>query len=166
MEENNNEQEKFRAEQVEEKKIPYSVYQKTIMGKVSGLRLNPISMLPQDYILIGDLSDPTSDLEETKVINYTKSEHDYFIRKNKSLIQRGILMQVKYTDDFRINTINQVTEDEIKELLKDSDALRKRLDEFTSPVPVRRIREFALSRDADLVIMDMTWQRLQELEVL
>lgn len=157
-------EEKKRAISVMEGKEPYIRYRKAIMGKVSGLRLDPIRFVPTDFLLVGDPTDPNADPADFIVEIWTEAEHKYFKRKNKTLIESGTLIPFE-GEEVPLDTTNQITDEEITEILgKPFMALKWRLEKFTSSVPVRRILVKAKELDVTTGKFDAIKARLAELE--
>jgi len=157
-------EEKQRAMRSMEGKEPYARYRKAIMGKVSGLRLDPIRFVPTDFLLEGDPTDPNADPADFIVEIWTEAEHKYFVRKNKALIENGTLMPFE-GEEVPIDTTNQISDVEIDEVLnKPFMALKWRLEKFTSSVPVRRILVRAKELDVTTGKFDAIKARLTELE--
>ena len=67
----------------------------------------------------------------------------FFLRYNKAAIELGYIVPTeKYTQD--VGTINIITDVEINEILTfPFGKFKKRLEEFTSPIPVHRLLDAA-----------------------
>jgi hypothetical protein len=116
---------------------PYATYKKAILGRVLVKYLDPIRMTPEDAVLKGNPNDP--DEEELWSFKIWSAEEDtYFKRENKTHLREGTIVPYRYEEKIDIS-INQVSDDEIELILqKPFFALKNKLAEFTSPVPVRR----------------------------
>jgi len=144
---------------------PYKRFKKAIMGKVAVLFLDPIRFTPETLILAGDPSNPKIDPADLSIELWTKAEYQYFLRKNKALIEKGVLVEVETEEELLIETVNQISDEEIDEILgKPFMALKHRLVRFTSPVPVRRILVRALELDKSIGFVDHIKAKLAELE--
>ncbi len=143
---------------------PYARFKKAIVGKVAGLYLDPIRFIPMEFILKGDPSDPKADPFDVTIELWTKAEYNYFIRKNRDLIEKGTLIEIE-GEEIPIDTTNQISDEEIDEILmKPFFSLKNRLDAFTSPVPVRRILLRAKELDVTTGKFDYITSKLAELE--
>lgn len=157
-------EEKKRAMSTMEGQEPYAKYRKAIMGKVSGLRLDPIRFIPSDFLLMGDPTDPNADPADFVIELWTEAEHKYFTRKNKALIEGGVLIPFE-GEEVPLDTTNQISDDEIVEILtKPFMTLKWRLEKFTSSVPVRRILLKAKELDVTTGRYDAIKARLTKLE--
>ncbi len=123
-------------EAMQEDAPPYAAYIKTIVGGVVVRYLDPIRMKPEERILVGIPGEADEDNIVIKV--WSKAEDAYLKKMNKMHFEAGRL--IPYTQAQReITTVNQISDEEIELILqKPFFALKNKLEEFTSPVPVRR----------------------------
>lgn len=118
-------------------KPPFAIYKKAILGRVLVRYLDPIRMIPEETLLSGD-SDGDGDLDKVTVKVWSQAEDAYFRRQNKKHLVDGVLIPITM-DEAEDYTVNQISDEEIEDVLqKPFFALKNKLDEFTSPVPVRR----------------------------
>jgi hypothetical protein len=123
-------------EAMQEDAPPYASYVKTILGGVVVRFLDPIRMMPEERILVGV---PGEAEEDDIVIKVWSKAEDVYLRKNNKLhFEAGRL--IPYTKEQKeVSTVNQISDEEIELILqKPYFALKNKLEEFTSPVPVRR----------------------------
>jgi len=123
-------------ESMEEDKPPFASYVKTIVGSVVVRYLNPIRMIPEEKVLVGI---PGEADEDDIVIKVWSAAEDVYLRKNNKMhFEAGRL--IPYTKEQKeVTTVNQISDEDIEEiLLRPFFTLKNKLDEFTSPVPIRR----------------------------
>jgi len=157
-------EEQERARELDEMK-PYARFRKTIVGKVGVLFLHPITFSEYEGLLVGDPSDPKTRLEDITVDVWTRAEYDYFVKKNRGLLENGSLIEFEGEDLPPMDTTNQISDEEIDELLSKADmALRNRLDKFTSEVPVQRILLKALALDKPTSMLNLIKAKLADLQ--
>jgi len=153
-------EEQKRAMSTMEGKEPFARFRKVTMGRVGGLRLNPIRFTVEEFLLTGDSTDPKADPADFIVELWTEAEYRFFIRKNKRLIEKGSLVRTE-KGEIVIDTTNQISDEEIDEVLsKPFLALKHKLDKFTSPVPVRRLLSRAIELDKSTGFVDAIKARL------
>jgi hypothetical protein len=124
-------------EAMQENKPPYAAYIKTTVGRVSVKYLDPIRLVPAEVVLKGDPSEVSPDDITFKV--WTVAEDVYFQRNNKINLEEGYLVPVSVGAIPQVDTTNQISDAEIESILSQPYfALKNKLAEFTSSVPVRR----------------------------
>jgi len=149
----------------EQEDLPYATFKKTIVGKVGGRFLHPITFSEYEYLLVGDPSDPKTRQEDITIDVWTKAEYDYFVKENRGLLENGSLIEFEGGDLPPVDRTNQISDEEIDELLAKPDmALRNRLDKFTSVAPVKRILIRALALDRPTNLINMVKAKLADLE--
>lgn len=123
-------------EAMQEDKPPYRVYKKTILARVLVRYLDPVRLIPAEVVLTGDPE--TGEIEDQIIKVWSVAEDVYLRRNNKKHLEDGVLIEFS-GDDEGIETVNQISDDEIELILAQPYfALKNKLAEFTSPVPVRR----------------------------
>ena len=123
-------------EALQENKPPYKIYKKTIMARVLVRYLDPIRLIPAEVVLNGDPE--TGDVEDLVIKVWSAAEDIYLRRNNKIHLQDGTLIEFSGVEE-DIPTVNQIDDAEIESiLLQPFFALKNKLDEFTSSVPIRR----------------------------
>jgi hypothetical protein len=118
-------------------KPPFAAYKKTLLGQVVVRYLDPIRMRPEEVILKGDPNNPAD--EETCIIKVWSAAEDTYLRRNNKIhLEKGTLIPAAYKEE-PIPDTNQISDEEIERVLeKPFFALKNKLAEFTSPIPLRR----------------------------
>jgi len=142
---------------------PLVAYKKTILGRVAIKYLDPIRLMPEELVLTGNPSNP--DEEETWSFKvWSKEEDTYFHMQNKLHLRRGTLVPYTYTEQVDVS-VNQISDEEIELILqKPFFALKNKLEEFTSTVPVRRFLLMAEKMNRPIGTVNYIKQVLEEME--
>lgn len=143
---------------------PYMTYVKTIRSKVNVNIIDPIGLQPTAKILVGEVTGDKINLDDISVKAWTAYEDKYIRMNNKSHFEQGIL--IPYDKEVAEPvSVNQISEDEIIKLVQSPFfVLRKKLLEFTSPVPVRRFLDHANRLNCKVKTINYIKNRLYELE--
>jgi hypothetical protein len=121
---------------------PYASYKKAILGRVNVRYLDPIRLTPESTVLKGDPTNPDEE-EEWSFKVWTSEEDTYFQLNNKSHLRDGTIVPYVYEEKIDVS-INQISDEEIELILqKPFFAMKNKLAEFTSPIPVRRFLAMA-----------------------
>ena len=140
---------------------PHATYKKTVLGRVVIRLLEPIRLIPIEEVLSGD---PEDNPDSGMVSVWSPSEDKYLQRNNKLHLEAGILIPCE-PGELEIDTLNQVTDKDIEEiLLKPFLALKNKLETFTSTVPVRRFLIMAEKMNRPIKTLDHIKQVLSEME--
>jgi len=125
----------------EEKKYP-RVFKKAIKGSVGGRFINDRGK-EDEFLLKGDPQ--SADIELITVEVKTADDEKYFMRNNKKALIQGYLIEITEGYEITFDEVNSVSDGYLKDLLKVPFAsMKKRVDEFTSPIPVDRLLVYAL----------------------
>jgi hypothetical protein len=117
------------------------IFKKAIKGAVGGVLLNNRGN-EEEFILKGDPA--TTDLDKITVEIPSEEAYKYFVKNNKSTVVNGFLIEITEGYELSLDEINAVTDGFLKDLLKQSfPAMKKRVEAFTSSVPVARLLHFA-----------------------
>ena len=123
-----------------EKKYP-RIFKKAIKGSVGGVFINTRGEI-EEFLLVGDPN--TKDIEKIVVEIHDVEAEKYFIRHNKATIVNGYLVEITEGYEMTLDEVNAVSDGYLKDLLKQPFMkMKKRVEEFTSPVPVDRLYAFA-----------------------
>jgi len=126
---------------MEDKKYP-RIFKKAIKGSVGGVFINSRGAL-DEFLLKGDPQ--TKDIEQISIEIHDAEAEKYFIKHNKPAIVNGYLVEITEGYEMTLDETNAVSDGYLKDLLKQPFMkMRKRVGEFTSPVPVDRLLAFAL----------------------
>jgi len=129
---------------MEDKKYP-RVFKKAIRGSVGGVFLNTRGEI-EEFLLKGDPQ--TRDIEQITVEIHDEEAEKYFIKHNKNAIVNGYLVEITDGYEMVLDEVNSVTDGYLKDLLKQPYMkMKKRVEEFTSPIPVGRLLTFALAEN-------------------
>jgi len=129
---------------MEDKKYP-RIFKKAIKGAVGGTFINGRGEV-EEFLLKGDPN--TKDIEQITVEVYDGEAEKYFIKHNKNAVVNGYLVEITEGYEMTLDEINAVSDGYLKDLLKQPFMkMKKRVEEFTSPVPVDRLLAFALEAD-------------------
>lgn len=154
-------------EQIQSKALRGEVlehYIKACRGRLAVDLIDPLAGEAVTRILKGDTTDPSLDDEEAVVPLYTEYDKQYFLRENKGLIRRGLIVPhtPEHIEEIQVNVI---TEDELVEALdKPFFAVKALLDKFTSPVPVERLLRKAKELNKTSGVTDAIKMRLAALQ--
>jgi len=113
--------------------------------------------------LKGDPTNPDADLDNMVVEIYNDDSEKFFVKKNKNALKNGYLVAI---EDYKItlDAVNAVTDGDLKDMLKFPFAkMKKRISEFTSPVPVQRLLEMARAEDKSVKTISMIQDALNNL---
>jgi hypothetical protein len=141
----------------------YKTYKKAIRGKVAGRTINRKGD-DAEFILVGDPRNPEDDPDLMVIEVYTEDDDVLFRRYNKVAIDRGYLIEEAH--DFSYDSVNSVSDGQLKDMLKESKnlvSLRKKVEKFTSDVPVRRLLEFAMEEDRTVKTIEYLKDKIIEL---
>ena len=154
-------------EEIQRKAISGEVqeqYVKACVGRLAIQRIDPFTGREETVILKGDVTNPEVDKDEITVLLYTDLDAQWFKRANKKLIERGLLVPdtTKAREAFLVNSIS---DDEIEKVLSEPFfSLKAKLDKFTSPTPVDRIRRKAKLMNKTVGTVNAIEKRLAELQ--
>jgi len=127
---------------MEDNKYP-KVFKKAIKGSVGGVFINTRGEI-EEFLLKGDPH--TRDIEQVTVEIQDAEAEKYFIKHNKPAIVNGYLVEITEGYEMVLDEVNAVSDGYLKDLLKQPFMkMKKRVEEFTSPVPVDRLLSFALA---------------------
>lgn len=116
-------------------------FRKAIRGTVAGRVLNKKGD-KEEFILIGNPQDEANQ-EDITVKIFDADAEEYFKKANKNSIIKGYLIEIG-DYEMTLDEVNSVSDGFLKDLLKQHTAtMKKRVNEFTSPIPVHRILEMA-----------------------
>lgn len=142
---------------------PYKKYIKTILGMVFVTVLNPFSGKPEGVNLRGE---PDGANPLTYVEIWSPKEDIFFQRMNKGHFTAGNLRLLSEAVPEAPRSPNDITNDEIDELLgKKFLALKNKLNQFTAVGPVYRLLRRAEELDKSEKIVASIKARLAELEL-
>ncbi len=128
------------------------IFKKAIKGAVGGTHINTRNEI-EDFLLKGDPA--TTDIELITVEVHDKEAEKYFLRHNKAAITKGYLVEISDGYEITIDEVNAVSDGYLKDLLKvPYKKMVKRVNEFTSPVPVERLLVFAVEENKPVGTVD------------
>ena len=117
-------------------------WRKAIKGSVGGRMLNKKGD-PEEFLLKGDPSDPSSNADDMTVEILDVDAEKYFKKRNKAAIVQGYLVEIS-DHTISLDETNAVSDGYLKDLLKKPlSRMKTRVSKFTSPVPVIRLLELA-----------------------
>lgn len=129
---------------MEDKKYP-KIFKKAIKGSVGGRFINSRGDL-DEFLLKGDPQ--TKDIEQISVEIHDAEAEKYFIKNNKPAIVNGYLIEITEGYEMTLDETNAVSDGYLRDLLKQPFMkMKKRVEEFTSLVPVDRLLAFALGEN-------------------
>jgi hypothetical protein len=137
-------------------------FRKVIKGNVGGRVLNNKGN-PEEFLLKGDPANSDNFDDITVEIKDEEAEK-YFRKHNKSTVTQGYLIEIsEYA--MILNEVNAVTDGFLKDLLKDPFLkMKKRVEEFTSPIPVHRLLEFAQQENKPIKTIEYINSAIAKLE--
>lgn len=143
---------------------PVATYIKPITAKVAISIIDPFDGRPTDIILKGDPADPEVDEEDIIIELWTDFEHEYFRRANKLQLDRGYI--APFTKEIKEEiSVNEITDEELRDVLgKPYFAWKNQLDEFTSPIPVKRMLKIAEEMNRPIKTINTIKERLSNMQ--
>lgn len=141
-----------------------ATYIKPITAKVVVRVIDPFEGKPTDLVLKGDPANPETDKEDIIIKCWTDYENEYFRRVNKDLLERGLI--APYTEKVKKEiSVNEITEEELRDLLQQPYfAWKTKLDEFTSPIPVKRMLRIAEELNRPIKTINTIKEKLSGLQ--
>lgn len=140
------------------------LFKKAIKGSVGGVFINTRGEV-EEFLLKGDPN--RKDMEQVIVEVHDEEAEKYFIKFNKTAILSGYLVEI--TDEgfeMELDEVNAVSDGYLKDLLKQPFMkMKKRVDEFTSPVPVDRLLALAMEANKPFRTIDFLRAALEALNV-
>lgn len=155
-------------------------YKKTTPGAITGRRLNPANPNEElSFILTSDKNSYKVDWVDgekpvlsnvgfnydTEVLElYSDTEVNYFQRMNRNALMQGLF--VEYTQPTpEVELQNALDDESITEIaaLKQTTALRKRLQEITSIHTLNRIHDAARRLNRPMSIIDVIQDRINDI---
>lgn len=138
-------------------------WKKAIKGSVGGRMLNKRGD-QDEFLLKGDPTNPESDIDRMVVEIFDEDSEKYFKKVNKATIVNGYLVEIgEYVSE--LDEINAVTDGYLIDLLKKPfSKMKPRVDKFTSPVPLRRLLEFAERENKPIKTIEYLKQIINKLE--
>jgi hypothetical protein len=125
---------------MEDKKYP-RVFKKAIKGSVGGRYLNSRGEY-DEFLLVGDPA--TAEIEKVTVEVFNEEAEKYFYKSNKTALVNGYLVEITEGYEMKLDEVNAVSDGFLKDLLKQPYMkMKKRVEEFTSPVPIERLLTLA-----------------------
>ena len=142
---------------------PYARYIKTIIGSLAVNILDPVRILPTTVVLVGDPA--KCDPESIVVDVWTPAEDRYLKAHNRDHFESGRLVPYDPSNTADKVMVNQITDAEIEALILDSvGRLKRKLSEFTSDVPIRRILAKAEAMNRPVRTINLIKQELARFE--
>jgi len=138
-------------------------WKKSIKGSVGGRMLNKRGD-QDEFLLKGNPTNPEADIDGMVVEVFDEEAEKYFKKANKAAIVNGYLIEIgEYTTE--LDEVNAVTDGYLIDLLKKSfSKMKPRVDKFTSPVPVKRLLEFAERENKPIKTIEYLKQLINTLE--
>ena len=138
-------------------------FRKAIKGSVGGRVLNKKGD-ETEFLLKGDPTDEKTDLDNLTLEILDEDALKHFKRTNKPAIINGYLIQVD-SYEMHVDEINAVSDGYLKDLLKESPTkMKKRVEEFTSPVPVNRLLGLAKAANKPVKTVKYLEDRLKDFD--
>jgi len=142
---------------------PYAIYKKAIKGKVSGVTIDRRGETVE-FLLVGNPSNPNDDVDEMVVELFSQEDEKWFKRRNKAALSEGYLIKIE-GEIPDIDTVNAVSDGELKDLLRGSyKTMEKKVNEFTSSIPIRRLLEFAVEANKPVKTIQFLTEKISALE--
>ncbi len=145
---------------MEDNKYP-RIFKKAIKGSVGGRFINSRGDL-DEFLLKGDPQ--TKDIEQVSVEIHDAAAEKYFLKNNKAAIVKGYLVEITEGYEMVLDETNAVNDGYLKDLLKQPfGKMKKRVGEFTSPVPVDRLLAYALEENKPVKTIEFLKESLSKL---
>ena len=140
---------------------PYKSYKKVILGKLYVQYIDPLTQQIQGMILEGD---PNKG-EETVIDMWSPLEDLFFRRSNRFHFENGHLVEYKRKEQPLEKTPNEVTDEEIEEVLDSRFfSLQNLLPKITSETTLLRILTIAREKQKSERILTLIETRLAEVQ--
>jgi hypothetical protein len=141
---------------------PYASYRKTILGKVHVTILNPLTLKPEGILLVGE---PKTD-ERASIDLWSEMEDLYFKRQNKKHFTEGTVIKVQKVEPKETHTIEQYSDEELKEVLKmPFISFNKLLNEVNTTPVLMRMAELAKEMDKSEKFIKVIEARLSAVQL-
>lgn len=138
------------------------IFKKAIKGTVGGLMLNDRGN-EEEFLLKGDPS--KTDINQITVEIPNAESEKYFIKHNKSALANGYLIEITDGGEISFDATNAVSDGYLRDLLKlPYTKMKNRVDEFTSPIPVNRLLQFAMDNNKPIKTITYLRNTLQSLQ--
>jgi len=135
-------------------------YKKAIKGSVGGRTLDKKGDMVE-FLLKGD---PMSDDEDVIVEINDADAEKFFEKTNKTAIAQGYIIRID-EHTLTLDESNAVSDGYLKDLLKQPFMqMKKRVEEFTSPIPVNRLLEFASQENKPVKTVEYIKSAISKLE--
>lgn len=144
---------------MQEGREPLARFRKTIVGKVHVTALNPFSDTPEGVLLEGDAEKSYIELWDAKQLVF-------FTRMNEKHLQAGRIVRMEKTPEPPPPSPNQLTDEEIDELLEGKFLpLKHKVEKFTDAAPVLRLINRARELEKSEKIIKFLEERIAQLEL-
>ena len=144
-----------------EKQYP-RVFKKAIKGSVGGRFINSRGEY-DEFLLIGDPA--KADIENVSVEIVDEEAEKYFLKNNKLTITNGYLVEITDGTEIVLDEVNAVNDSFLKDLLKQPyKRMEKRVNQFTSPVPVSRLLALAREENRPVKTIEFLQNALNKLD--
>jgi len=144
---------------------PVARYKKGIVGGVGLTMIDSFTGQPKDVILIGNINDPKTSIDDISITLWSELEHDYFRKANRVLLEQGYLVLLEAEMEVIEPSVNEVSDEVLKEALgKKYFAVKALLDKFTSPLPVMRMLQIAEDMNKSVGTVNKIKEKLSKLQ--
>lgn len=138
------------------------VFKKAIKGSVGGRFINTRGEY-DEFLLIGDPA--SAEIEKITVEVHDGESEKYFLKQNKTAIVNGYLVEISEGYEMTLDETNAVSDGFLRDLLKQPYMkMKKRVEEFTSPVPVGRLITFARAENKPVKTLEFLQETLKKFD--
>lgn len=139
-------------------------FRKAIKGSVGGRILDKKGN-EFEFLLKGDPYDEDTDVDNLTIEIFDEDAEKYFKKANKPSIVKGYLIEVS-DYELTLDGVNAVSDGYLKDLLKESfTKLKKRAEEFTSPVPINRLLVIAKLENKPVKTVNYLEEKLKDFDI-
>lgn len=143
---------------------PYKSYIKTILGKVFVQSIDPISGSREASLLTGD---PYKGDENSIIDTWDEKSDLYFRKSNKRHFELGVLKEFVRKEEVRERTIEEFTDDELREILNSRYlAYKATINKVNTVAVLYRMERLATEMEKSEKIIEVLRKRQAELTAL
>jgi hypothetical protein len=136
-------------------------WRKAIKGVVGGRTINKRGEY-EEFMLKGDPKEVPEDMVTVEI--YDEEGEKYFKKTNRTAITNGYLIEVN-SNTLVVDEVNAVSDGQLKDLLKlPITQFKKKVELFTSPIPIARLLAFAVEENKPIRIITYLREALSGLD--
>lgn len=139
---------------------PYKIYRKTILGKVEVKVLDPFDETKVIYVLL--TGNPDASNGKSLVELWTPMQHIFFLRNNEAFLENGTVIEEKVArkkPEIK-QTVNNLSDAELEDIVKNYKKLASALEDMTSINAVSRTLHMANKMERPVKTIELIEKKL------